>query len=279
MTIFDNNNLEVKTFETNSFGLGKFNLTFEENKTYYAVYTENDKQEKAYLPKAKPNGFNISIDNYSNETYTYINLKTNSNTLELNKNKTYYLVINQNSKISVVNLDISNFKTENTIPVESKNLVPGVNTIALFDDNLNPILERLIFNYNNINVASVNTNIQKDKDSISVNLKINTKNNQSQLSQLSVSILPNTNITNASRADVITAFLVQPYVKGQIQNASHYFKNIDRLKKYDLDLLLLTQGWSKYEWKNIRKGQIPATYTFDVGLKVEGTFNRNAKKT
>ena len=143
---------------------------------------------------------------------------------------------------------------------------------------MNPILERLIFNYNNLNLASVNTNLKKDKDSITINLKVNTKNNQNQLSHLSVSTLPNPNITNASKADILSAFLIQPYIRGQVQNTSHYFKNVDRLKKYDLDLLLLTQGWSKYEWKNIKKGQIQATYSFDVGLKVEGTFNRVAKK-
>ncbi|WCO02260.1 hypothetical protein [Psychroserpens ponticola] len=277
-SIFDNNTTEVLTFETNSFGHGKFNLIYEKDKTYYAVYTINNKEEKTFLPKPKPTGFNITIDNYSNEKYTYINLKTNANTLELNKGKTYYLVINQNSKISVVNLDLNNLKTQNTIPVESANLVPGVNTIALFDDNSNPILERLIFNYQNINVASVNTNIKKVKDSITVNLKVNTQNNQNQLSQLSVSTLPNINITNASNADIMSSFLIHPYIKGQVQNASHYFKNVDRLKKYDLDLLLLTQGWSKYEWKNIKKGQLPVTYGFEVGLKIEGTFNRYAKK-
>ena len=276
--IFDSNNVEVTAFETNEFGLGKFSLTYDDGKTYHATYTINNQTEKTYLPKPKSNGFNISIDNYTNDKYTYINLKTNSNTLEINQNKTYYLVINQNSKISVVNLNINSLKTENTIPVESTNLVPGVNTIALFDDNLNPILERLIFNYNNLSLASVNTNIKKDNDSIQINLKINTKTNNNQLSQLSVSTLSNTNITNVSKADIISAFLIQPYIKGQIQNSSHYFNDINRLKKYDLDLVLLTQGWSKYEWKHIRKGQIPVTYDFEVGLKIEGTFNRDAKR-
>ncbi|MCB0382959.1 MAG: hypothetical protein KDD05_06580, partial [Psychroserpens sp.] len=276
--IFDSNNVEVTAFETNEFGLGKFSLTYDDGKTYHATYTINNQTEKTYLPKPKSNGFNISIDNYTNDKYTYINLKTNSNTLEINQNKTYYLVINQNSKISVVNLNINSLKTENTIPVESTNLVPGVNTIALFDDNLNPILERLIFNYNNLSLASVNTNIKKDNDSIQINLKINTKTNNNQLSQLSVSTLSNTNITNVSKADIISAFLIQPYIKGQIQNSSHYFNDINRLKKYDLDLVLLTQGWSKYEWKNIKKGAIPVTFDFEVGLTIEGTFNRAANK-
>ena len=277
-SIFDSSDTEISAFETNEFGLGKFNITYEETKTYYAIYSIDNNNEKVNLPTPKSTGFNITIDNYTNEKYTFINLKTNNKTLELSQNKTYYLVINQNSKISVVNLDLNQLKTENTIPVESANLVPGINTISLFDDNLNPILERLIFNYNNLNLASVNSNIKKVGDSIAVNLKIKTKNNSSPLSRLSVSVLANSNITNATKANIISSFLIQPYVNGQIQNASYYFNKVDRLKKYDLDLVLLTQGWSKYEWKNISKGGIPVTYDFEVGLKIEGTFNRDAKK-
>ncbi len=91
-------------------------------------------------------------------------------------------------------------------------------------------------------------------------------------------MLSNSEITNTTKADIISFFLIQPYIKGQIENASHYFNKIDRLKKRDLDLVLLTQGWSKYEWSIIKKGGIPVTYDFEVGLKIEGTFNRDAKK-
>ncbi len=275
--IVDSNNTEITNFKTNDLGFGKFNLTCKENEAYFAEYTINNETHKSYLPKIKKEGFSISIDNYTNEKLTYINLKTNKNTLESNTNKTFYLVINQNSKISVVNLDINALNTENTIPVPSENLVAGVNTITLFDSDLNPILERLIFNYNSINLASVNTNLKKVKDSIVINLKVNSKNNN-QSSRLSVSSLPNSTITNATKADIISIFLIQPYIKGQVQNANYYFKNVDRLKKYELDLLMLTQGWSKYEWNHIKKGQVPATYSFDVGIKIEGTFNRDAKK-
>lgn len=276
--IYDSNNNEKAKFKTNALGFGKFNLASNKSESYYATYTLFNETHKRSLPEIKDTGFTVSIDNYTNREYTYINLKTNTATLENNTNNTFYLVINQNSKVSVVNLDINSIKTENTIPVPSKNLVPGINTITLFNSNLDPVLERLIFNYSNLNLASVRTNLKTDRDSITINLKVNTKPNQSQLSYLSISTLPNSNISNATKADILSSFLIEPYIKGQVEHANHYFKDVDRLKKYDLDLLLLTQGWSKYEWKQIKKGTIPGTYSFDVGLKIEGTFNRDAKK-
>ncbi len=76
-------------FETNEFGLGKFSLNYEDKQTYHAIYTIDNKQHKTVLPQPKSTGFTITIDNYTNEKYTYINLKTNSKTLENTKNKTF----------------------------------------------------------------------------------------------------------------------------------------------------------------------------------------------
>ncbi len=275
-SIYDNTDLKVKDFETNALGFGKVNINYETDKSYYAIYTINESEYRLELPKGQNEGFAMSIDNYTNPNITYINLKTNQLTLDNNIGKTFYLVINQNAKVSVVELPIAALKTQNTIPVESKNLVTGVNTISIFDSFLNPIAERLIFNYNNLNIANINASAIKASDSIAIDLKVNSK--QNNIARLSVSVLSDEHITNVVKSDIISSFLIEPYINGQIQNSKHYFTNINRLKRYDLDLLLLTQGWSKYEWASIKKGQIVSTHDFDVGLNLEGTFNRKPKK-
>ena len=51
--------------------------------------------------------------------------------------------------------------------------------------------------------------------------------------------------------NIEAAFLLTPYLKGYIEKPSYYFNNTDRKKLIELDLLLLTQGWSKYDWNDI----------------------------
>ena len=115
--IFDDSGVKIKDFKTNTLGFGKFNLTYASNKNYYAIYKIDNTEYRLDLPKGKEEGFTVSIDNYTNPSLTYVNLKTNQLTLENNIGKTFYLVINQNSKVSVVDLPISVLKTQNTVPV------------------------------------------------------------------------------------------------------------------------------------------------------------------
>ena len=272
--IVNSKNIEVANFKSNAFGLGKFDLLMVKDEVYTAKYIINKIDYTTKLPKSKNEGFTISINNYTNASVTYINLKTNKETLQKEAGKIYYLAINQNEKSSVVEIEINNLKETNTIPIQTSNLVSGVNTITFFDDQLNPLLERLIFNYDEaLFIKSSLYTTKNNNDSIPINLKTTTKNNIPISANLSVAILPKESIAYTKKEEIISAFLIAPYIKGYIQNPYYYFSNVDRLKKYDLDLLLLTQGWSKYNWDNIKNGAQELTHSFDAGLSIKGIAN------
>ena len=61
-----------------------------------------------------------------------------------------------------------------------------------------------------------------------------------------------------------------PFIKG--------FKNINRKKLNELDLLLLTQGWSKYDWNNIFKKPPINNFEFENGIDVTVNLNNSLKK-
>lgn len=272
--ITNSKNEQVAVFKSNPFGLGKFDLELLENETYTANYTIDNILYKKALPKSEPEGFALSVINYTNPNTTFVSLKTNQFTLDKENGKTYYLAINQNNKISVVNIDINTLKTNNTIPIPNKNLISGVNTITLFDNNNNPLLERLIFNYDTSFFLKSNIYATKSsQDSIPINIKISGHNNETKAAQLSIAILPEESLANNQREEIITSFLIKPYINGNIENPNYYFIDEDRLRKYDLDLLLLTQGWSKYSWENIKKGSQKFEHGFDSGLSIKGIAN------
>lgn len=272
--IKDSKGTLLTNFKSNAFGLGKFDLAMEDQEIYTAYYSIDGEEYTLQLPNSEPQGFSISVNNYTNATTTFVSLKTNPLTLQNTAGKTYFLVINQNNKVSVVDLKTDELTTNNTIPISNKNLISGINTISLFDDQLHPILERLIFNYDENSIIKSNIFVGKvTQDSIPINLRTYTNSNTSIATNLSIAILPKESIAYSKKEDIISAFLLKPYLKGYIQNPHYYFSNIDRLKKYDLDLLLLTQGWSKYTWKNIKTGAQKLAYAFDAGLSIKGTVN------
>jgi hypothetical protein len=51
---------------------------------------------------------------------------------------------------------------------------------------------------------------------------------------------------------------------------------MDRKKKYELDVLLLTQGWSRYNWDDIFSSTPNALNRFETGITISGRVNRPA---
>jgi len=89
--------------------------------------------------------------------------------------------------------------------------------------------------------------------------------------------LPSENFTYNESNSILNAFLLQPYVKGTIENADHYFLNDDRKTNQDLDVLLVVQGWSKINWKSIfHTPQLPL-HNFESGFQIAGRLNSNHK--
>ncbi len=272
--IVNSNNELVKTFKSNHLGFGKFDLKMDLDKTYTARYIINGEAIETELPTPKPTGFSIATNNYTTKDITYVTLRTNQKTLELASGKTYFLVIHQNQNTSIVNVEIDKLDTKHIISINNKSLPVGVNTITLFNERLQPLLERLFFNYREGDFLSADLNLKPvHKDSISVDINIKDNNRYAFSSNVSVSVLPIETETLDKSRNIISSFLIDPYINGTLENADFYFDDLNRIKSYHLDLAILTQGWSKYRWSDIKKGNQDLFIPFDKGLTIEGTVN------
>ena len=68
--------------------------------------------------------------------------------------------------------------------------------------------------------------------------------------------------------NIASSFLLTPYISGAIENANYYFTSENKNRLADLDLLLLTQGWSKYNWDDIFKNPPSDDYKFENGIDI-----------
>ncbi|MDE5812994.1 MAG: carboxypeptidase-like regulatory domain-containing protein, partial [Muribaculaceae bacterium] len=71
--------------------------------------------------------------------------------------------------------------------------------------------------------------------------------------------------------DLRTQLMLQSELKGRIENPSYYFKNNDREAERNLDLLLMVNGWSRYNLPNAIQGnyeepQMP----LEIGQEISG---------
>ncbi|UII74715.1 hypothetical protein LV716_10600 [Flagellimonas sp. HMM57] len=273
--VYDEENNQLTEVFTNEVGLGRFELLPKKQMTYTlkTVLIDGSIIEKK-LPEAKSNGVAMAINNILEEKLI-VSLNTNNKTFETIKKDSFHLAIHRDG-IMTLNSFVFDSISRN-IKISKKNLLPGTNIITLFNQNLEPISERLIFNFNGLRLA--NTSLTKGKtkkDSVYLKIKAYTKKNTPI--SLSVSALPAANTNNLNESNIFSSFLLHPYLKSAIENSSRYFSDSNRIKEYELDLAMLTQGWSSYDWGLIFKGEPVITYPFEHGVNAQLKLSSKLKK-
>ncbi|MEM6684556.1 MAG: hypothetical protein AAF617_02080 [Bacteroidota bacterium] len=272
--IYDAAEKEVTSFEGNTRGFGKFLFFPKANMQYTAKITfETGKEIIQKLPKANDKGIALTLNNPFQDKIV-LNFHTNEETLEKFPTATYKVLIHQNGKQKTIEFSFDDSK-EKVLTVLKKDLFKGVNTVTLFTNDNTPILERLFFNDYFLKKSEIKVSkVKTDTDSIMLSIS------EAQLQDninLSISVLPESTQAYQPKHNIISNFYLKPHIKGTIEDPQYYFRNIDRKKKYELDMLLLTQGWSRYDWKNIFEEKPNGFNRFENGITVLGTVNRPTK--
>ncbi len=275
--LFDSENKVISTFKSNQFGLSKFNFLPTLQQDYHIeVSTLNGEKLKVSLPKADLKGFNISGNNLKDQINLKIN--TNLNSKDLVIDKMFYVAIHQDGNIKDFAFKFPQDKLEVSLKLSKDSLYSGINTVTIFDENFNPLIERLFFNDKKLKRIRVNAQVNGTAtDSVRINLKAAAAINNNSLS---ISVLPSSSKAYKPNHNILSAFYLKPYLKGDLDNGGYYFSESNPRKlEYDLDLLLLTQGWSKFLWSSIYNATPIELVSPEKGFTINGKINgRNDKK-
>ncbi|NRD24515.1 hypothetical protein HNV10_14750 [Winogradskyella litoriviva] len=271
--VINENNEVLSTFKTNQFGIGKFQLLPEHGNAYDVKINYSDQSFSTNLnTEIEHNGVILSLKKIKSKVF--ISLKTNEETLESIKNNRYTLMLHNGDLFEVMDVYFNDV-TEISKVIDISNMASGTNIITLFNENDQPIAERLFFNYEGIKLINQSTiTTVKEKDSIEINLNfkdINPNTNNS----ISISVLPEDSKSYNRRNNIISYTYLAPYINGLIEQPKYYFTEIDSKKEYELDNLLITQGWSSYNWDDIFKNTQDLKYPFEQGITINA--NRTSK--
>jgi hypothetical protein len=269
----DNTKMVVSNFKTNDFGIGKFLLLHDSNVSYTVEIDFRNRIQTFDLAPAKNKGINITLNQIDSKVALTFN--TNKETLATIKNKPYTLFIHNGSASKTKPIQFDN-ETKVTKAIERKDLFTGINIFTLFNENNKPILERVFFNYAGMEtLKTTEAYTKKNEDSIAIQLPVSgLKTNE--IAHISISMLPAETKSYNANHNILSYTLLQPYVKGYIENAKYYFTNVDMKKQYELDNLLLTQGWSSYDWNAMFNNPPQTIFQFETGLSF--VANTNSKE-
>ncbi|MFT4780909.1 MAG: hypothetical protein ACI9SD_000584 [Pseudohongiellaceae bacterium] len=269
--VLNDNNMIVSNFKTNHLGIGKFLLLHDSKASYRVEIDFRNRIQIFDLVAADEKGINIALNQVASRVALTFN--TNDKTLSTIKNKPYTLFIHNGSQSKTIKVKFEN-KTTLTNAIDRKDLFVGINIFTLFNENNTPVLERIFFNYDGIEaLKTAEAFTKKNEDSLSIQVPVSGIK-IAEIAHLSISVLPyDTKSYNADH-NILSYTLLQPYIKGYIENAKYYFSDINMKKQYELDNLLLTQGWSSYEWNSVFNNPPKRIFEFETGIAFTANTNK-----
>jgi len=275
-SIRNGNGKTITQFKVNALGIGKFPLIPKTGMQYKASISYNGKTFSFTLPAVETSGIGIKIQPLGT-TKVGVSLRTNAITQKRMASENFTLLIHNGKETKALDINFDDTPTVVKV-IPNTDLFAGINIFTLFNAKNLPVLERLYFNYDPLSfmVPEVLPSI-KENDSISFRIALGALDNAS-LHQLSVSVLPTDTQSYNFHHNLSSAAFLRPYVKGPIEKAYYYFTEITPKKKYELDMLLLTQGWSSYSWNSIFNNPPDYKFNFEKGISLTGTQNGNGIK-
>src|SRR5690606_20515389 len=129
----------------------------------------------------------------------------------------------------------------------------------LFDDQWNPLAERLVFSLRAEEQGKVGVKLQKDvfEKRDKVEAQVSLQNNQGEPLKGSFSVAVTNDSTGMADTNhsILATLLLSSELRGTVENPAFYLQE-DSLSKAALDLLLLVQGWQRYNLSTVLKGQV-----------------------
>lgn len=275
-TVTDNTGKEVANFTSQHLGMGVFLLQPEDGKTYKANVAFADGTQATYnLPRVQPSGITISVNNTNADTLT-MRIQANDAFLQANQDKGLYIVAQCGGFIKYAAQTVLHNKF--TIAAIPKAKFPtGILQLTLFTGTGTPVSERVIFIQGN-DLLNLSVNTDKPLYGHRQPVKMNIAAKSGMLpayADLSVSVIDESKVAVDEDAEstILTNILLTSDLKGYIEKPNYYFKKKDEKTLADLDVLMLTQGYRRFVYKDIIAGKNPVvTLAPEQGINVTGTL-------
>ncbi|MBS1528680.1 MAG: carboxypeptidase regulatory-like domain-containing protein [Bacteroidetes bacterium] len=278
-TITDDKGNVVANFASEHSGMGVFAIQPEDGKTYKANITYADgTHDQIDLPTQRSEGINLSLNN-SNPDTLFVKIVANELYFEKFRNKAFYVIAQSH--------DILCYAAQTTLrnnvyaaAIPKSKFPTGVLQVTLFSSKGSPLGERVAFIRHN---DLLNLAMTSDHPSYSrrqkVNMTVSAKNKTGPVeANLSVAVVDE-NIVPYDENDEITILshlLLTSDLRGFIEKPNYYFNHPTDQTNADLDLLMLTQGYRRFSYRNIVADKIaPITFLPEQGIDISGTLRTN----
>ena len=270
--IVDQNDNEIVSLNTLHAGMGGFGFIPERGKAYTAVcYNAAGKSKRIRLPEAQRSSYTLTTSYWRNKRLTVGRLKS----ADLKSfDQMYVLVHSRGMLLYFGEWD----KDREYLSFVEDQLPSGVIQILLFDKDMNPVSERLVFSEGRdqaILELSTDREEYKMRENVLTDVRLLDSEGRPLNGDLSVSVTDDNDLSVNSSSTIFSTLLLTSELKGHIENPGYYFEEDNDIALYALDYLMMTQGWRRYDIPEVMKGNFSyAEQPFEKSMEVAGRVER-----
>lgn len=246
-------NKVLDTLKVKHDGMGIFSLTPKQEEAYLLKWTdENGKPGTTPLIIHKSEGAGLTIKTTNEKALVQVERTKNAGDdfkkmkllVHMNQNLFYTVSINASEK-TLLNAEI---------PIDE--LPTGILQFSLFTSDWVPVAERIIFVNNRLHEFNAKVTPQL------VNLEKRGKNvfdisvSDTAFTNMSVSVTDATIVTPDANT-IYSDLVLSDAIKGKIYNPGYYLTSDADSITANLDLVMLTNGWRRFDWDKIKAGMVP----------------------
>lgn len=285
--ILDSGKDTVGAFQSDHLGMGVFNYTPEAQKTYIAFVKQSDGKYLPFnLPIAYEKGFSMAVDNLSSKEKIKIYI-TNNSPKPADKATELVVVAHQRGQLVFMAKATEAQKAFSVSIPKTKIPDDGIVQITLIDAQGEPRCERLIFSNQNKHLnlkVSSDKSIYKTREKVTVNLEATDAEGKPVIGNFSIAVTDGSQVlAEPNQENLLTYLLLSSDVsnlnsgefystlRGNIEQPAYYFDKENTDAARHLDILMMTQGWRKFVWRDLMAGKFPKMENFlETGLSVTG---------
>ena len=252
----------LASVKTDTLGRGLFEIVPDTGKLTFQMRNLRKSERRGVqyfeLPQAKKEGCTLSVDAVSEQMLATLQCSDG-----ICGNLLGYVIMHNGN---IFRCDTLTAAPIIEIELDRQAMPEGVNQMTVFDSRGAIMAERLFFlcpkpdKGDSIRVTAIT---QRLKPCGKVEMELKTRPN----ANLSFSAIDAKTMTNGKQGNMKTWMLLSSEVRGYIRNVDYYFESDDKEHRQNADLLMLTQGWRRYDWRLMSE-----LYTFRKAQPIEDQF-------
>ena len=257
-------NVGNRTIRTEHGGRGAFTIDIPEDGRLKAHFTYSGKEYDINLPKTEKSGCALRVNTGESTVKAELTLRGVPTDVD------YAAIVLSRGRLQVFERFKPDRNGNAVISIDPERLPSGVSDLIIADNDGHPMADRLFFvNHHDCDDGQITMTTKKTDyspyEAIDLELQV-----PEGTEQVSVSIRDSgTDDETFDTGNIMTELLLSSELKGYIPHPDYYFETDDPQHRRHLDLLMMVQGWRRYNYEELINGKL-LRYAPEQGLSVEG---------